>query len=102
MSIVEQLRERADKMATKGNAAALREAADRLEVMEREHAEFFERWHGERRRRERLELAMTEIADHHQKQIDLWHDELGDDDQARYHEERRNVALWHLTPNEQS
>ena len=29
-------------------------AADRLEVMEREHAEFFDRWHGERRRREKL------------------------------------------------
>ena len=28
--------------------------ADRLEVLEREHAEFFDRWHGERRRREKL------------------------------------------------
>ena len=28
--------------------------ADRLEVLEREHAEFFERWHGERRKREKL------------------------------------------------
>ncbi len=28
--------------------------ADRLEVLEREHAEFFERWHVERRRREKL------------------------------------------------
>jgi len=31
MSIAEQLRERADKMATKGNAAALRLAADEIE-----------------------------------------------------------------------
>lgn len=28
--------------------------ADRLEVLEREHAEFFERWHDERRKRETL------------------------------------------------
>ena len=28
--------------------------ADRLEVLEREHTEFFERWHGERRKREQL------------------------------------------------
>ena len=29
-------------------------AADRLEVLERENAEYFERWHSERRRREKL------------------------------------------------
>lgn len=28
--------------------------ADRLEVLEREHSEFFERWHEERRKREKL------------------------------------------------
>ena len=28
--------------------------ADRLEVLEREHTEFFDRWHGERRKREKL------------------------------------------------
>lgn len=28
--------------------------AARLEVLEREHAEFFEQWHGERRKREKL------------------------------------------------
>ena len=28
--------------------------ADRLEVLEREHAEFFERWHNERQKRETL------------------------------------------------
>ena len=28
--------------------------ADRLEVLEREHSEFFEHWHGERRKREKL------------------------------------------------
>ena len=28
----------------------------RLEVLEREHLEFFERWHGERRKREKLAL----------------------------------------------
>lgn len=30
------------------------DVADRLEVLEREHSEFFERWHGERRKREKL------------------------------------------------
>jgi hypothetical protein len=28
--------------------------ADRLEVLEREHTEFFDRWHDERRKREKL------------------------------------------------
>jgi hypothetical protein len=29
-------------------------AADRLEVLEREHRDFFEQWHAERRKREKL------------------------------------------------
>jgi hypothetical protein len=33
-------------------------AADRLEVLERETTEFFERWHEERRKREALELSL--------------------------------------------
>ncbi len=33
--------------------------ADRLEVLEREHQEFFERWHGERRKREALAEAVN-------------------------------------------
>lgn len=33
-------------------------AADRLEVLEREHQEFFDRWHAERRKRECLEDAV--------------------------------------------
>lgn len=37
-------------------ADALESQADRLEVLEREHAEFLERWHDERRKREALEL----------------------------------------------
>lgn len=32
--------------------------ADRLEVLEREHAEFFDKWHNERRERERLILTV--------------------------------------------
>lgn len=32
--------------------------ADRLEVLEREHQEFFERWHAERRKREALAGAV--------------------------------------------
>lgn len=37
--IVERLRQRADKMATRGNAEALREAADELERLRAENAE---------------------------------------------------------------
>lgn len=33
---------------------------ERIEVLEREHQEFFERWHGERRRREALERAILQ------------------------------------------
>lgn len=33
---------------------------DRLEVLEREHADFFERWHAERMKREKLERALIE------------------------------------------
>ena len=36
-------------------------AADRLEVLEREHAEFYELWHMEMRRRVRFELLLREI-----------------------------------------
>lgn len=100
MDMVHRLRDLAYKMATKGNADALREAADRLEVLERESAEYFESWHQERRKREALKLAMAEIAAHHEEQRDLWAtEENGDECQARYHEERRNLALCHLTPN---
>jgi hypothetical protein len=35
--------------------------ADRLEVLEREHAEFFDNWHTERRLREKLELHLEAI-----------------------------------------
>lgn len=34
---------------------------NRLEVLEREHQEFFERWHEERRKREALEVAIRDI-----------------------------------------
>lgn len=47
-------------------------AADRLEVLEREHAEFFESWHDERRKREALELAAKNLISvkgrHHTEQ----------------------------------
>lgn len=36
----------------------MKHAAARLEVLEREHAEFFERWHVERRKREALRMAL--------------------------------------------
>ena len=32
----------------------MKHAAARLDVLEREHAEFYERWHSERRKREKL------------------------------------------------
>ena len=37
-------------------------AADRLDVLEREHQEFFERWHGERRKREALQCAVENLV----------------------------------------
>ena len=36
-------------------------AADRLEVLEREHSEFYESWHMELRRRTELELLLREV-----------------------------------------
>ena len=63
MQQCEQLRKynrwrRGDKRLKAPNPKELGElidgVADRLEVLEREHAEFFERWHGERRKREKL------------------------------------------------
>lgn len=35
--------------------------ADRIEVLEREHQEFFERWHDERRKREATDVAMRDV-----------------------------------------
>lgn len=40
-------------------------AADRLEVLEREHQEFFERWHDERRKREALQLKFVDLDTEH-------------------------------------
>lgn len=49
---------RGDKRLKQPDPTALGElidgVADRLEVLEREHQQFFERWHGERRKREKL------------------------------------------------
>ena len=36
-------------------------AADRLDVLERESAEHFEKWHAERRKREALELEVARL-----------------------------------------
>ena len=47
-------------------------AADRLEVLEREHAEFFECWHEERRKRERLEIAAKAVIE--RWETPLWKD----------------------------
>ncbi len=63
MQQCEQLRKynrwrRGDKRLKAPNPKELGElidgVADRLEVLEREHSEFFDRWHGERRKREKL------------------------------------------------
>lgn len=51
------------------------------------------------RERDRLREVLRRIAEHHEEQRDAWGDEEGDADQARYHEERRNFALFHVTPN---
>jgi hypothetical protein len=40
----------------------------RLEVLEREHQEFFERWHQERRRRESLSVLMQQVLSDAQAQ----------------------------------
>lgn len=49
---------RGDKRLKQPDPAALGElidaAADRLEVLEREHRDYFDQWHAERRRREKL------------------------------------------------
>ncbi len=45
---------------------------------------------------ERLRAALRRIADHHDEQRALWRDGRGDYDAAIYHEDRRNVALFHL------
>lgn len=49
---------RRDKRLKQPDPTALGElidaAANRLEVLEREHADFFDQWHAERRRREKL------------------------------------------------
>lgn len=50
--------------------------------------------------RVRLRAALQEIADHHEEQRECWStEETSDEDQARYHEERRNLVLWHLAHN---
>lgn len=36
--------------------------ADRLEVLERENRAFFEKWHGERRKREALQCAVENLV----------------------------------------
>lgn len=67
---------RGDARIKQPNPAALGElidaAADRLEVLEREHADFFERWHEERRQRERLELAASAVIE--RWETPLWKD----------------------------
>lgn len=49
---------RGDKRLKQPDPTALGElidaAANRLEVLEREHRDYFDQWHGERRRREKL------------------------------------------------
>lgn len=46
--------------------------------------------------RDRLRDALLRIVDHHEEQRSLFMDEWGDSDSARYHEERRDFALFHL------
>jgi len=52
------------------------------------------------RARDTLRDVLQRIAAHHEEQRAAWSDEEGDADQARYHEERRNFAMFHLTPND--
>lgn len=71
MTISERLRQynrwrRGDKRMKQPDPTEIGElldsAADRLEVLEREHQEYFDRWHDERRKREALELAPDGFA----------------------------------------
>jgi hypothetical protein len=54
---------RGDKRLKQPDPKALGElidgVADRMEVLERERAEFFERWHNERRKREALSVDVA-------------------------------------------
>lgn len=50
----------AEVMRDFGYVSESLDTADRLEVLEREHAEFFNRWHEERRKRESMEQAVLQ------------------------------------------
>lgn len=50
--------------------------AARLEVLEREHTEFFDRWHDERRKREAVELERDALREDIRKHVDLYQDTL--------------------------
>lgn len=55
----------AEKVTTaqaRSAAEVIAGAADRLEVLEREHQQFFERWHSERRKREALQHAAENLV----------------------------------------
>lgn len=49
---------------------------------------------------QRLRAVLREIADHHDHQRDVWATEAEDTDQAGYHEERRDFAMFHLSISE--
>jgi hypothetical protein len=55
--------EKVTNAQAKSAVPMMKSAADRLEVLEREHAAFFERWNQERKRREDLELALSALVD---------------------------------------
>lgn len=44
-----------------GLAPAAPQTESRLEVLEREHTEFYEKWHDERRKREAMDVAMRDV-----------------------------------------
>ena len=51
--------------------------------------------------RDRLRNVLKQIADHHDGQRAAWNDECADADNAGYHEDRRNFALFHLALDDQ-
>ena len=60
-AIDDYLRKLAPHVAEREAAQLLRTANARLDVLEREHTEFFDRWHEERRKYEELRRAVEVV-----------------------------------------
>lgn len=88
-------REKVTNAQAKSAFPMMNDAADRLEVLEREHVAFFERWHQERRRREDLEFALSTLVDRDFTYLGAYAEISYDDIKAA----RRVLSCKTLTPN---